>query len=691
MAQEKDQNVSEISLEETNKLRISLGLKPLAVTSNDEPKKVPETLESGGGGSSESMSVEETNKIRASLGLKLLPVPGTGGPSAGDVPSTTSVDQDAQARKNWVEKYSSEKKVEDEERNKKKIAEANERAERQKKLEGETLGGESGGSTKSWLLNLRQQQKSTKKVVAETKTASSAALDSTDLKGLRVSHKLSEIQGEHGDVVLTLRDSSVLVDDDEEILLESTELNEKRKLKEKLRAKRGLRATSEDEDSDGEYKPKNVLSKYDDVIDGEEIISSGFTLDGSSVLKKAPTRVEPAALTNKVKEALEFDVQALGGVYDDGFITGTLGGDYQEAKPAKFKKPKLKKKKGKLSNQQVSSQKRRRDDDDEIEKDEDSKMTNDVDDDFDLQIALNASRRQAQKRQIKKSRILTDQELAEQIQNEGQDEEPEQHKGGLIISSTSDFLSVIKQQANNSKNAAKSKPRTRRDDESESPEPVIDTEAVIESEFEMPEDHEMPEELDPEQESTSVDASSIAPDEPTLSGGLGDALKLLRSHGVLKRQSESDDQDEQRKSDQREWARKTAKERVRRDLELLKQRERDRVSGKFDKLTQKEREDISAQENRDREIIEAREAQRRFANYKPNVNIEYRDDNGRVLNQKEAYKHLSHQFHGKGPGKGKVEKQLKKDEEAKKMMAQSVFGSSDGTKRTSGAAGVRLQ
>lgn len=45
------------------------------------------------------------------------------------------------------------------------------------------------------------------------------------------------------------------------------------------------------------------------------------------------------------------------------------------------------------------------------------------------------------------------------------------------------------------------------------------------------------------------------------------------------------------------------------------------------------------------------------------MKLEYIDDNGRLLNEKEAFRYLSHKFHGKGPGKNKIEKRLKKSEQ----------------------------
>ncbi|VEL43970.1 unnamed protein product [Protopolystoma xenopodis] len=49
--------------------------------------------------------------------------------------------------------------------------------------------------------------------------------------------------------------------------------------------------------------------------------------------------------------------------------------------------------------------------------------------------------------------------------------------------------------------------------------------------------------------------------------------------------------------------------------------------------------------------------------YKPDVRLEYVDDLGRRLNSKEAFRQLSHKFHGKGSGKRKTEKRMKKIEE----------------------------
>lgn len=46
--------------------------------------------------------------------------------------------------------------------------------------------------------------------------------------------------------------------------------------------------------------------------------------------------------------------------------------------------------------------------------------------------------------------------------------------------------------------------------------------------------------------------------------------------------------------------------------------------------------------------------------FRPNIKLEYVDDDGHPLCPKEAFRYLSHKFHGKGPGKNKQEKRIKK-------------------------------
>lgn len=56
--------------------------------------------------------------------------------------------------------------------------------------------------------------------------------------------------------------------------------------------------------------------------------------------------------------------------------------------------------------------------------------------------------------------------------------------------------------------------------------------------------------------------------------------------------------------------------------------------------------------------------------YKPEVKLEYVDDSGHMLNRKEAFRQLSHRFHGKGSGKKKTEKRSKKQQEEQVILVK---------------------
>ncbi|KAI6652138.1 U4/U6.U5 tri-snRNP-associated protein 1 [Oopsacas minuta] len=59
--------------------------------------------------------------------------------------------------------------------------------------------------------------------------------------------------------------------------------------------------------------------------------------------------------------------------------------------------------------------------------------------------------------------------------------------------------------------------------------------------------------------------------------------------------------------------------------------------------------------------------------YIPEIKLEYVDDLGRELSQKEAFRRMSHIFHGKGSGKLKAERRLKKSEDELSMMKMNSF------------------
>ena len=188
-------------------------------------------------------------------------------------------------------------------------------------------------------------------------------------------------------------------------------------------------------------------------------------------------------------------------------------------------------------------------------------------------------------------------------------------------------------------------------------------------------------------------------EESSIAQGVGATLELLRQRNLMKDQHGEELNDSLR-THQRFLAEKQARE-TEADRSAKAKREADRATGKLDRMSAREREDYARSANARREQMESRAVADLFnKEYKPNIDIKYVDEYGRRMNEKEAFKHLSHQFHGKGSGKQKHEKRLKKIEEERRREAQSALDGSQIAGGSSGAgakmksqktAGVRLQ
>lgn len=147
--------------------------------------------------------------------------------------------------------------------------------------------------------------------------------------------------------------------------------------------------------------------------------------------------------------------------------------------------------------------------------------------------------------------------------------------------------------------------------------------------------------------------------EQTFSSGMASTLNILRQQGILA-PSKADEKERERVQLQRDlWLADYRRMLAHRELEKAMAR-----GGNKDQATRE-------YENRVREQQEARQALELYRNYKPDVKIVYYDEFGRELTPKEAWKALSHKFHGKGSGRMKTEKRLKKIAEEKKKEAMA--------------------
>lgn len=129
--------------------------------------------------------------------------------------------------------------------------------------------------------------------------------------------------------------------------------------------------------------------------------------------------------------------------------------------------------------------------------------------------------------------------------------------------------------------------------------------------------------------------SGVLDDEPQLNKGVFSALRFAEKKGYVEKNEEKD-------RPLGSLVNLMAKNCVQEDVRY------DDIDAKFSKRA---RYTGSLSEFRDK------------SDYKPDVQLQYVDDNGRLMNEKEAFRQLSHKFHGKGSGKKKTEKRVKKIKE----------------------------
>ncbi|KAG5642574.1 hypothetical protein DXG03_002525 [Asterophora parasitica] len=629
----------------------------------------------------ESISLEETNKIRVSLGLK---------PLTEDKPAED--DPDKKAEDNYAKQREREQKERESKKIQDKIAKVRNRRELNASLKGSTLGDADADTddTLKWIRRSKKKEKElAKKRQEELENMDKIFQDEyteRDLVGLKVSHDFDEMdEGEAR--ILTLKDSRIL--DNEEDELQNVEMaeDERTKKNNELKIKkRDYTGYDDEEFAEGNQGMKRaVLAKYDEDINGAQ--ETGFRL-GSSVVstkvKQEEQKHQAAASVNKSLLTIDYSKNL---EMTDYLKEGDIG----------FKKPKTKKKRP--SRRAAAEPEHTQDDQMEVDQKPNIPRARDLDanfvDDDDLQAALARSR----KAKLHKLKKLTPEQLAAKIAGQRAQEEEEARQvvkvdsdnegdgeasGGLTFDDTSEFVRavgnnpIVKSEPKESTVAPTVKQRSPSRDVSMAPgdEAMDEVEAgeVVVKEEEEDEEDEMAilnaienaihatEAEESEQRvkrEEGEDAVGGTSSEQTFSSGMASTLNILRQQGILAAPA-SDQKDREKTQLQRDvWLADQRRRVAQRELEKLQSR-----GGNKD---QAQRE----YENRMREQQEARDNLEAFKNYKPDVNIVYYDEFGRALTPKEAWKALSHKFHGKGSGKMKTEKRLKKIAEEQKQAAMA--------------------
>lgn len=670
----------------------------------------------------DKLDIEETNRIRMSLGMAPLPRQeqnSSGGlnfkksdhaPATDNDDASTLDTRHAAASSNWqkLQDQQLEKKRREDRRTKlKKDRDAEQRFAR---LEGRALGEEDGDEidTRSWLLGAGKRQKRIEKErakqlereLAERERNAQVQYTEKDLVGARVGHELDDIE-EGNDQVLTLKDAAVDAASDEDDELENIQVREKERRKERLELNKKKKAVYDPTD---EREGNGVLSKYDEEVQGKQ--KNHFTLSGSGLSTGNQSLFAgDEVIPGRTKISLDF--------LDDDKAPIS---DYQDISELKIKKPRKKKEKNR--------RRKPTEDDDAFpppntnrepppleSMDLDQGTTNgslskkrknneSFTDDGDLQSHLMKQRQTA----MKKRKNMGPEELAREMREEAEDELNQMDftapidEDGLIFDETSRFVDNL--QGPNSEperpSRAPSSPGPGKAMEPGFPQAShLDADNGIGTET-VSQKQGSPTTPPPEPE----ESTPALGEEDNLNVGLGAALNMLTSRGIIKT-SASGDLNAQHRERQRFLAEKQRRE-ADAEARARLQRERDRASGKLDRMSTRERDAYAAQQNAMRDQQDSRQAADVFnREYKPNVQLKYVDEFGRNMNAKEAFKHLSHQFHGKGSGKLKTEKMLKKVDEEQKDMRKSLLdagaedeglGRARGIQaRKRGQAGVRLQ
>lgn len=238
----------------------------------------------------DAASIEEINKLRKSMGMKPLPVPGK---AAEEAAAAAEVDEDAPStlETRQAQAYDNFKKAQEAEAARKKreeraaaVKKAREKAQRFAVLEGKGLAELDEAAdldAKSWLKHQKKRQKEiakARKLEEEQAAAEAAAAKdytSKDLTGIKVGHDVSSfLDGD--EQVLTLKDTNVLDESADEDELENLELREREKLKERLELKK--KKPIYDPNDIDETGERGILAHYDEEIDGKKK-KKLFTLD----------------------------------------------------------------------------------------------------------------------------------------------------------------------------------------------------------------------------------------------------------------------------------------------------------------------------------------------------------------------------------------------------------------------------
>lgn len=622
-----------LSIDETNKLRAKLGLKPLEL--NEAKKEIGTKEDPVVAETINPVTIQQQKEIREKLAaLKEKRILNQ---KLGKVKTLAEEDwlDDTAA---WVEKN-------------RKLEKEKEMAEKRAKL----------------LEEMDQEFGVSSLVEEEFGHGRKQAYSARDLKGLKVQHK-AESFSEGQTIILTLQDKGVL--EEEEDVLVNVGLVDKEKADKNVELKKkkpDYKPYEEEESVDDmvTFKSHTVLSKYDEEIEGEKKksfrLGAGGFADGS---RERELQAMRDTLRNQA-QSLEMPALSIASEY------------YTEQEMVGFKKTKRRVKKIRKKEKAVSDvlpddtrstdfgsrargRGRTEKDGDEIHESEDRMIHNvpqmsddirmaemDISDEEEFTLpeptvieedeAEQELHKQLEKqRKLRQKQLLKDsgEKVAEQLKIiEKADGNKDAEKiNNIVFNATSEFCRTLGDI-----------PTYGLSGNREDQEDIMDFEQDEEKEDGGDSNSDTDENigwstvnLDEEQKPPDFATASttILDEEPIVNSGLAAALHLCKNKGLLD-------------TEMQKVARvKATKPTLPNENYCIEDK-----MGFDDKYSRREEYRGFTQDFKEKE------------SYRPDVKIEYVDESGRKLTPKEAFRQLSHRFHGKGSGKMKTERRMKKLEE----------------------------
>uniref|UniRef100_A0A1E1XSP5 Putative u4/u6.u5 snrnp associated protein n=1 Tax=Amblyomma sculptum TaxID=1581419 RepID=A0A1E1XSP5_AMBSC len=634
-----------------------------------------------------SLSIVETNKLRAKLGLKPLQVDGGGIPGLGDVPPGDANEEEGEKRKEvFVKTENMQEKVQAQKLREKITANREKRKITEKYREVKSLGDveNEDDDALAWVRKSRKLQEEKEKAekraklleemdeefgvgkLVEEELRPAKEYSAKHLKGLEVLHGVDRFK-EGQTVILTLKDQGVL--DEGGDVLENVNLIDAEKAERNVENRKGKPGYQPYDDSEvdefGIVKKKSLLYKYDEEIEGVKRDKFCIGAGPTEADKERELEMVRMKLKQKQLDSLVMPAPQLATEY------------FTPDEMAKFKKPKKKVRKmrkretfsaddlaplpGHGDDKRDHGSRRRPEnnftepvfvnpqsqhffedaakppeEEDVVGPDEDLTGVAVEDDDAEqsLEVALTKARR------LRQAEGSSFQKIAESVRLARDQEEGEGNADSakaIVLNSTAEFCRTLGDIPTYGMSG-------NRDEEAEE---LMDMDIEEDAEEEGGPDAANRgawNEVDIEEKPVEIkdrEKEPILEEEPDLSVGVSGALKLAVKKGYI------------------ETGEKQA---VTPKKHSALNAQSYTIEEKFyddDKASRRERYSGPVSDFKEKDA------------YKPDVKLEYIDDGGRLLNAKEAFRYLSHKFHGKGSGKNKVDKRAKKLDQHVKLKQMS--------------------